>query len=80
MTNTEKPNIILFMMDQLAAKWLEAAGDGIVPTPNFDRLRANGDNFHQHNQFLPALLAVSCNPSNRFERAQSRRFQQLILS
>ncbi len=45
MTNTEKPNIILFMMDQLAAKWLEAAGDGIVPTPNFDRLRAMGTTF-----------------------------------
>ncbi|MCL5269337.1 MAG: sulfatase-like hydrolase/transferase, partial [bacterium] len=38
-------NIVFFMMDQLAAKWLEAASAGACPTPNFDALRARGVSF-----------------------------------
>lgn len=34
--------IVLFMVDQLAAKWLEAAGSGIVDLPNLDALRRDG--------------------------------------
>lgn len=40
-----KPNIVFFMMDQLSAKWLEAARDGVCPTPNIDRLRQMGVSF-----------------------------------
>ena len=39
--------IVLFMVDQLSAKWLEAASAGVVPTPNLDRLRARGTTFTQ---------------------------------
>jgi arylsulfatase A-like enzyme len=39
------PNIILFMVDQLSAKWLEAASQGVCPTPSLDRLRARGTTF-----------------------------------
>jgi arylsulfatase A-like enzyme len=40
-----KPNIVFFMMDQLSAKWLEAASAGACPTPNIDALRARGVSF-----------------------------------
>lgn len=47
------PNIIFFMLDQLSAKWLEAAMGGVCATPNFDRLRARGTTFTN---------AISSNP------------------
>jgi arylsulfatase len=49
----ERPNIVFFMVDQLSAKWLEAASDGICPTPNIDRLRQRGVTFTN---------AISSNP------------------
>ena len=42
---SRRPNIIFFMVDQLSAKWLEAASGGICPTPNFDNLRSCGATF-----------------------------------
>jgi len=39
--------VILFMVDQLAARWLEVAGDGVVHLPHFDALRAEGVTFTQ---------------------------------
>jgi len=46
MTTRVKPNVVLFMCDQLSAKWLEAAGDNdICDLPNFDWLRENGTTF-----------------------------------
>jgi arylsulfatase A-like enzyme len=42
---TDFSNIILFMLDQLSAKWLEAARAGACPTPNFDRLAARSTTF-----------------------------------
>ncbi|MFM1654214.1 sulfatase [Brevibacillus sp. B_LB10_24] len=41
----EKPNVILFMVDQLAAKWLEAASSGTSHTPNICRLQQRGVTF-----------------------------------
>ncbi len=38
-------SIVLFMLDQLSAKWLEAAWSGVCPTPNIDRLRQMGVTF-----------------------------------
>jgi len=38
----KEPNIIFFVVDQLSAKWLEAASAGACPTPNIDALRAPG--------------------------------------
>jgi len=39
------PNVVFFMLDQLSAKWLEAASGGVCPTPNIDALRARGVSF-----------------------------------
>lgn len=41
----ERPNVVFFMVDQLSAKWFEAARAGVCPTPNFDRLAARGVTF-----------------------------------
>lgn len=38
-------NIVLFMVDQLSAKWLEGASALACPTPNLDRLRRAGVTF-----------------------------------
>ena len=40
-----KPNVIFFMVDQLAAKWLWGESAKTMATPNFDRLRARGTAF-----------------------------------
>ena len=42
---TNDPNILFFMVDQLSAKWLEAASAGACPTPNIDALRERGVSF-----------------------------------
>jgi arylsulfatase len=44
---SSKPNVLLFMVDQLSARWLEAAWSGVCPTPNIDALRARGTSFTQ---------------------------------
>ena len=40
-----RPDIVFFMVDQLSAKWLEAALDGVCELPNIARLRAMGTSF-----------------------------------
>lgn len=45
--NEERPNILFLMVDQLSAKWLEAASSGVCPTPNIDELRKRGATFKQ---------------------------------
>ena len=42
-----RPNIVFFMLDQLSAKWLEAASAGTCPTSNIDRFRRNAVSFSQ---------------------------------
>ena len=42
---TRRPDVVFFMMDQLSAKWLEAASAGASPTPNYDRLCERGVRF-----------------------------------
>jgi arylsulfatase A-like enzyme len=45
-TSKNRPNVILFMVDQLAAKWLEEAHDRtICALPNLSWLRDNGTTF-----------------------------------
>ncbi|MCL2833775.1 MAG: sulfatase-like hydrolase/transferase [Treponema sp.] len=41
----KKPNIVIFMMDQLAAKWIEAGIAGAYEMPNFKRLMSSGTYF-----------------------------------
>ena len=55
MTN---PDIIFFIVDQLAAKWLEAAQSGICPTPNIDRLQARGATFTNTITSNPVCMAT----------------------
>lgn len=45
MTGRDQRTVILFMVDQLAARWLELARTGIVELPNFDALQAEGVTF-----------------------------------
>ncbi|MBT3275096.1 MAG: sulfatase-like hydrolase/transferase, partial [Spirochaetales bacterium] len=46
MKTQDKPNVILFMVDQLSAKWLEAARNRkICELPNFDWLQSSGTTF-----------------------------------
>ena len=40
-----QPDVVLFMLDQLSAKWLEPPCETVVPMPNLDRLRARGVTF-----------------------------------
>ena len=40
-----KPSIVFFMLDQLSAKWLEAAEQGVCLLPNVGRLRRMGTSF-----------------------------------
>ena len=42
---TTGPDIVFFMMDQLAAKWLQVARAGAAPVPNFERLAGMGTSF-----------------------------------
>ncbi|MCX7014194.1 MAG: sulfatase-like hydrolase/transferase, partial [Candidatus Sumerlaeota bacterium] len=39
------PDIVFFMVDQLSAKWLEAAVAGVCPVPNVERLMRRGVTF-----------------------------------
>ena len=45
MERKDRPNIVLFMMDQFSAKWLEAGQEGVYNAPNFRHLRDNGTQF-----------------------------------
>jgi arylsulfatase len=40
-----KPNIVFFMLDQLSAKWVDAAAAGVCPIPNIQRLQSCGTTF-----------------------------------
>ena len=53
---TEKPNILLVMTDQHAARALGAAGDPAAQTPALDALAARGTRFS--NAYCPAPLCV----------------------
>lgn len=37
-----KPNVVFLMVDQLSAKWLEAAESGVCDLPNIRRLKGMG--------------------------------------
>ena len=45
MNTTSKPNIVFFMVDQMGAKWLEAAMNGICDLPNLRRIQSMGVTF-----------------------------------
>ena len=44
-TGHVRPDIVFFMLDQLAAKWLDAGRAGAANVPNFERLAGLGTNF-----------------------------------
>ena len=41
----DRPSVVVFMLDQLSAKWLEAAAQGVCSLPNIERLRQSGTSF-----------------------------------
>ena len=45
MTGTGPRTVVLFMVDQLAARWLEVAREGVVDLPHLDALRSEGVTF-----------------------------------
>lgn len=54
----ENPDIIFFMVDQLAAKWLQVAQMGVCPTPNINRLQARGTTFTNTITSNPVCMAT----------------------
>src|SRR5579884_2693108 len=56
----ERPNIILFMPDELRADSLACYGNPLVRTPNFDRLAASGTRFNNCNVQFPVCGASRC--------------------
>jgi len=53
-----QPNIVFFMVDQLSAKWLEAAQNDLCPTPNINRLQAWGVTFSNVITSNPVCMAT----------------------
>ena len=45
MNSANKPNVIFLMVDQMGAKWLETAMNGICDLPNLRRLQGMGMTF-----------------------------------
>ncbi|MEV6229972.1 sulfatase-like hydrolase/transferase [Saccharopolyspora shandongensis] len=58
MSKRNPRTIVLFMVDQLAARWLEVAGQGVVRLPNFEALQAEGVTFERGFSANPV-----CSPS-----------------
>lgn len=54
----ERPSIVLFMVDQLSAKWLEGECRKAFPTPHIDRLRERGVSFSQCIVSNPICMAA----------------------
>ncbi|MDZ5699682.1 sulfatase-like hydrolase/transferase [Chelativorans sp. M5D2P16] len=52
----ERPDIVMVMTDQHAARIMGCAGDGIAETPNLDRLASQGTRFE--NCYCPSPLCV----------------------
>ncbi|MAM60079.1 sulfatase-like hydrolase/transferase, partial [Maritimibacter sp. UBA3975] len=50
---TERPNILVIMVDQMRADWLGVAGHPVVRTPNIDALAAQGTRFTDFNVATP---------------------------
>jgi arylsulfatase A-like enzyme len=62
MTASERPNIVLFMPDQLRADAVGCFGNGVVPTPNIDALASRGTRFAnafgQHPVCAPSRVSL----------------------
>ena len=51
------PNVLLIMTDQHRADYIGCAGSDLIPTPNIDRIAAEGVRFS--NAFCPYPLCVA---------------------
>lgn len=58
MIRVNAPNILMIMVDQFRADWLSCAGADFLPTPNIDRIAAQGIRFE-----LAACNSPVCGPS-----------------
>ena len=62
-TQTQAPNIIYILADDLGYGELGAYGQEKIKTPNLDRLAAEGMRFTQHYRTLsPTALMMKCTP------------------
>ena len=68
-----RPDLVLFMVDQLGAKWLELGLGGIVSLPNFRRLRARGTSFSNAFTSNPVLLPSPRHDRDRPHNPRARR-------
>ena len=57
---SERPNLILFMSDELRADALACYGNPITKTPNFDRLASEGTRFENCHVQFPVCGASRC--------------------
>jgi arylsulfatase A-like enzyme len=58
--HTERPNIVIFMPDQLRADALACYGNPLVKTPNFDKLAMQGTRFEHCRAAYPICGASRC--------------------
>jgi arylsulfatase len=56
-TKRAKPNVVFFMVDQLAAKWFEMAVNGVCDVPNFRSLMDRGTYFDNTITSNPVCMA-----------------------
>ncbi|MCL4544657.1 MAG: sulfatase-like hydrolase/transferase, partial [Chloroflexi bacterium] len=54
---SDRPNILLVMVDQLAACWTGPYGERVASTPNLDRLAGQGITFEQMYCNAPICVA-----------------------
>lgn len=59
-TSASRPNLVLFMPDELRADALACYGNPLVKTPNFDLLAAQGTRFEQCHVAYPICGASRC--------------------
>lgn len=54
----QRPDVVLFMVDQLSAKWLEEPYRSCISSPNIDRLQADGVTFTRAFSSNPICMAA----------------------
>lgn len=79
MSTQDRPNLIFIMVDEMGAKWLEAARSGICDLPNLRRLQRMGvtftNAFSNNPVCYPARAGIATGLTSR-GRVADRRVRQ----